>query len=137
MNALVTGGGGFIGSALVHELVKKGFKVTSFSRGDYPELREIGVVVKRGDLSDYKAVINACDGMDIIFHIAAKAGIWGSYKDYYITNVRGTENIVNACREKNIRWLIYTSSASVVFDGTDIKGSNESLPYSYRPLPKL
>ncbi len=134
MKALVTGGGGFIGSALVRELVKRGFNVTSFSRGDYPELKQIGVVVKRGDLCDRESVLNACDGVDIIFHVAAKAGIWGSYKDYYMTNVRGTENIVYACKKKKTKWLIYTSSASVVFDGSDIKGSNESLSYPHRPL---
>jgi len=134
MNALVTGGGGFIGSALVHELVKTGYNVTSFSRSDYPELREIGVAVKRGDLSDREAVLNSCEGIDIVFHVAAKAGYWGSYKDYYETNVRGTVNIINACREKKIKWLIFTSSASVIFGGTDIEGLDESLPYPSRPL---
>jgi len=134
MNALVTGGGGFIGSALVHELVCRGFSVTSFSRGDYPELRKLGVTLKCGDLSDIVAVLDACSGMDIVFHVAAKSGIWGSYQEYYSTNVLGTENIVRACREKKISWLIYTSSASVVFNGTDIEGSNESLPYPSRPL---
>lgn len=51
-----------------------------------------------------------------------------------MTNVIGTENIIYACREKKIKWLIYTSSASVVFDGTDIEGSNESMPYPSHPL---
>jgi nucleoside-diphosphate-sugar epimerase len=134
MKALVTGGGGFIGSALVHELVRRGISVTSFSRGDYPELRNVGVNLKRGDLTDIDAVLDACDGMDIVFHVAAKAGIWGSYKDYYSANVLGTENIVRACREKKTKWLIYTSSASVVFSGIDIEGSDESLPYPPRPL---
>jgi 2-alkyl-3-oxoalkanoate reductase len=134
MKALVTGGGGFIGFALVLELLKRGYSVTSFSRGDYPELRQMGVNVKRGDLCNGEVVLDACEGIDIIFHVAAKAGIWGSYKDYYNTNVRGTENIVHACREKKIKRLIYTSSASVVFDGTDICGSDESLPYPRRPL---
>jgi nucleoside-diphosphate-sugar epimerase len=134
MKALVTGGGGFIGSALVRELVKRGYNVTSFSRGDYPELSEAGAVVKRGDICDREAVLNACEGIDIVFHVAAKAGIWGSYNEYYNINVRGTENIIDACREKKIKWLIYTSSASVVFDRTDIEGSDESLPYPRRPL---
>ena len=134
MKALVTGGGGFIGSALVHELAGRGFSVTSFSRGDYPELHHIGVIMKRGDLTDIDSVLNACDGVDIVFHVAAKVGIWGSYKEYYSTNVLGTENIVRACLERNVKWLIYTSSASVVFDGTDIEGSDESLPYPSRPL---
>lgn len=134
MNALVTGGGGFIGSALARELIVKGFRVTSFSRGDYAELRKSGIILKRGDLSDWEAVSDACDGIDIIFHVAAKAGFWGPYKDYYLTNVIGTENIIKACFEKNVKWLIYTSSASVIFDRKDIKGADESLPYPARPI---
>jgi nucleoside-diphosphate-sugar epimerase len=134
MKALVTGGGGFIGSALVHELVKRGFRVTSFSRGDYPELRKNGVEVIRGDLCDINSVLNACESIDIVFHVAAKTGITGAYKDYYRTNVLGTENIVHACKVKNIKWLLFTSSASVVFDGNNIEGSDESLPYPFHPL---
>ena len=134
MRALVTGGGGFIGSALVRELVNMGFEVSSFSRGDYPVLRKNGVTVLRGDISDREAVLKACNNMDVVFHVAAKAGIWGSYRDYYETNVKGTENVVYACRQKRINWLVYTSSASVVFGGSDINGSDESLPYPPRPL---
>ncbi len=134
MHALVTGGGGFIGSALVKDLKKRGFGVTSFSRGDYPDLRNMGIVVKRGDISDAESVFDACEGIDIVFHVAAKAGIWGSYKDYFNTNVRGTENIIDACRRKNIRWLIFTSSASVVFDGNEVKGGDETLPYPQSPV---
>ncbi len=97
-------------------------------------MRKAGIIVKRGDISDREAVINACNNTDVVFHVAAKAGKWGSYKDYYETNVRGTENVVYACRQKKIKWLIYTSSASVVFGGSDINGSDESLPYPVRPL---
>jgi len=75
INALVTGGGGFIGSALVHALLKKGYKVTSFSRNNYPDLIKIGVKIIIGDLSDITSVLNACAGIDIVFHVAAKAGI--------------------------------------------------------------
>ena len=134
MNALVTGGGGFIGFALVNELVRRDFNVTSFSRGDYPELRKIGVNTKKGDLSDFRSVLQATGKTDILFHVAAKAGINGSYKEYYKTNVTGTENIINACKINKIKYLIYTSSASVVFDGKNIEGSDESLPYPAHPV---
>lgn len=134
MNALVTGGGGFIGFALVNELVSRDFNVTSFSRGDYPELRKMGVNTIRGDLSDFDSVLQATVKIDILFHVAAKAGINGAYSEYYKTNVTGTENIINACKINKIKYLIYTSSASVVFDGKDIEGSDESLPYPVRPV---
>ncbi|MBN2632455.1 MAG: NAD-dependent epimerase/dehydratase family protein [Bacteroidales bacterium] len=134
MNALVTGGGGFIGYALVQELVRRGFRVTSFSRNNYPALKRIGVDIIRGDLADAGSVIKACENIDIIFHVAAKAGICGSYRDYYRTNAEGTGNIIHACKINKIKYLIYTSSASVVFDGNDIEGADESLPYPKKPL---
>jgi nucleoside-diphosphate-sugar epimerase len=134
MNVLVTGGGGFIGSALAKELLKRGYGITSFSRKDYPELRRIGIEVKRGDIADPDSVLRACKGIDIVFHVAAKAGMWGSFQDYFNTNVRGTENIINACRKNNIRWLVYTSSASVVFGGTEIRGGDESMAYPRSPV---
>ena len=134
MNALITGGGGFIGSALARELKKMGFTITIFCRGDYPELKSMGAKIKRGDISDRGAVSDACEKIDIVFHVAAKAGMWGSYKDYFNTNVTGTENIVNACRRNRIKWLVFTSSASVVFDGKEIRGGDESLPYPGSPV---
>jgi 2-alkyl-3-oxoalkanoate reductase len=134
MKAFITGGGGFIGYALVCELVRRGYRVTSFSRNDYPALREIGVDIKRGDISDTNAILKACEHMDIIFHVAAKAGASGYYRDYFRTNVTGTSNIIHACKINKIKYLVYTSSASVVFDGSNIEGSDESLPYPARPL---
>jgi len=134
MKAFITGGGGFIGYALACELVKKGFKVTSFSRNDYPALREIGVDINRGDITDANSVLKACENMDIIFHVAAKAGTSGVYREYYTANIAGTENIIHACKVNKIKYLIYTSSASVVFNGKNIEGSDESLPYPERPV---
>jgi len=134
MKALVTGGGGFIGSALTHALLKKGCDVTSFSRGDYPGLRESGIRTLRGDLSDLNIVMESTENVDSVFHVAAKAGISGCYSDYYSTNVTGTANIIKACRKNNVKYLIYTSSASVVFNGADINGTDESLPYPVNPL---
>lgn len=129
MKALVTGGGGFLGKAIVSRLIGGGNEVISFSRGDYPELRRLGVVVAGGDITDADAVVSAAKGCDVVFHVAAKAGIWGPYKEYYSTNVKGTENVIEACKVHRIRRLIYTSSPSVVFSGGDMEGVDESVPY--------
>ncbi|UFS70036.1 NAD-dependent epimerase/dehydratase family protein [Geomonas sp. RF6] len=129
MKALVTGGGGFLGNAIVRQLVARGDAVRSFSRGDYPELATIGAEQVRGDISDADAVARAARGCDVVFHVAAKAGIWGEFDEYYRANVTGTENVVAACKKEGIGRLVYTSSPSVVFDGTDVEGGNESLPY--------
>ena len=80
MKALVTGGGGFLGGAIVRLLRERGDTVRSFSRGDYPELARLGVDQARGDLADREAVVRAAEGCDIVFHVAAKAGIWGSVR---------------------------------------------------------
>lgn len=139
MHALVTGGGGFLGGALVRRLVARGARVRSFSRGDYPELRQLGVEVIQGDLTDAEAVRRAAVGCDIVFHVAAKAGVWGPYQDYYRANVIGTEHVLAACRRQRIRRLVYTSSPSVVFDGRDMEGVNEAAPYPahyHAPYPQ-
>ena len=71
---LVTGGGGFLGSAIVKRLVKRGDRVMSFSRRFYSALAEIGVEQIRGDISDVAAVEQACRKADLVFHVAAKPG---------------------------------------------------------------
>ena len=132
MKVLVTGGGGFLGGAIVRMLVARGDEVLSFSRGEYPALAALGVTQVRGSVSDREAVRAAAKGCELVFHVAAKAGIWGSYHDYHQANVVGTRNVVDACRSNGINRLVYTSSPSVVFDGCDIKGGDESLPYPTR-----
>lgn len=129
MKALVTGGGGFLGGALVRALLKRGDVVRSFSRGDYPQLRKAGVETMRGDLAHSAAVEEAVKGCDIVFHAAGKPGLWGRYADYYQANVEGTRSVISACRKHGINRLVYTSSPSVVFAGQDIEGQDESLPY--------
>jgi nucleoside-diphosphate-sugar epimerase len=130
VKALVTGGGGFLGGAIVRQLVARGAKVRAFSRRDYPALQALGVEQRMGDLADARAVAAAAEGCDIVFHAAAKAGIWGLYEEYHRANVTGTENIIAACRKCGIKRLVHTSSPSVVFDGEDMEGVDESVPYA-------
>jgi len=127
---LVTGGGGFLGSSIVRMLLGKGIAVRSLQRSDSPDLKKLGVEIIRGDISDRDTVINAAEGCDVIFHVAARAGVWGDYDDYYQCNVTGTKNIIAACKAHNIQKLIYTSSPSIVFAGEDEDNINESTPYA-------
>lgn len=129
MKALVTGGGGFLGKAIVTLLRARGDEVRSFSRNPHPGLAEMGVEHCRGELSDADAVKRAVEGCDIVFHVAAKAGVWGPYDEFYKANVLGTKHVLAACRQHGIKRLVYTSSPSVVFDGTDMEGVDESVPY--------
>ena len=66
----------------------------------------------------------------MVFHAAAKAGLWGRAVDFFNANVLGTDNVIRACQKAGIARLVYTSSPSVVFDGRDMEGVNESVPYA-------
>lgn len=132
MKALITGGGGFLGSAITRMLIQSNIEVRNFSRHMYPWLAEIGVEQVQGDLIDGEAVERAVAGVDIVYHVAAKVGAWGAYSEFYATNVLGTKNIVSACRKLGIEHLVYTSSPSVVFQGKDLENADESVPYAKR-----
>jgi len=129
MKVLVTGGGGFLGKALVRKLLDRGWAVNALNRGDYPELAEWGVETFQGDIADYDSVYRAAKGCDVVIHTAANAGVWGPYEDYLRPNVLGTKNVIDACKQLEIRKLVYTSSPSVVFAGVDQEGIDESTPY--------
>lgn len=139
---LVTGGSGFLGTAICRLLKQKGYEVVSFSRKTYEHLSKIGVTCFQGDISspvDLEKAMRGCEG---VIHTAAKVGTWGPKKDYYDINVQGTENVIKAAQKQRVRRLVYTSSPSVVFAGTDICGANESLPYAksylaYYPQSKM
>ncbi|MBI2191692.1 MAG: NAD-dependent epimerase/dehydratase family protein [Planctomycetes bacterium] len=132
MKILVTGGGGFLGAAIVGRLKERGAEVRSFSRGEHAELAALGVEHRRGDLADPAAVATAAEGCELVYHVAGKPGIWGPYADYYRANVLGTQNVLEACRQQRIHRLVYTSSPSVIFDGRDQENADESVPYPKR-----
>ena len=129
MKILVTGGGGFVGGYVIERLLARGYAVRSIGRSSQPQLEAQGVEVVCGDLTDAPAVSAACEGVDAVFHVAARAGVWGSWESYYQPNVIGTRNVVAACQQQGVERLIYTSTPSVVFTGQPIRGGDESLPY--------
>jgi len=130
LRALVTGGGGFLGRHLVAALLERGDRVVAYSRGVYPELAERGVECARGDLGDRAALARACAGVDAVFHVAAKAGIWGDEREYVRTNVDGTQNVIEACRAAGVPRLVFTGSPSACFDGRDHRMAGNDLPYA-------
>jgi len=134
MKVLVTGGGGFLGSAIVARLLDAGYEVHTLARSDYPALRERGAETHQGDIAHYASVDQAARGCDAIVHAAAKAGVWGPYIEYYDTNVVGTQNVINACKRHGISKLVHTSTPSVAFHGTDQEGVDERTPYPTKYL---
>lgn len=131
---LVTGGGGFIGLALTRALCRQGVEVVVFGRHHYPKAQAAGAKCLQGDICDLQAVKQAVSGCDTVFHVAAKAGIWGPLSAYFSTNVQGTVNVIAACKKQDVRHLVYTSTPSVVFDGQNLEGADETTPYAQKPL---
>jgi 2-alkyl-3-oxoalkanoate reductase len=127
-SALVTGGTGFLGRRLVDRLTAQGRKVAVLSRTPAPDLALRGVRFIRASLEDSAAVEAACAGFGTVFHAAAKVGIWGRADDYFRANVLGTRAIIAGCRRHGVRRLVYTSTPSVVYNGRDLSGVDESLP---------
>jgi len=127
----VIGGSGFLGRYLLEALQERGCsRLISLSRHRDPALEAMGVTLVQGDLRNPESVENACRKATIVFHTAAKAGVWGSYREYYDINVGGTATVLAACRRFGITRLVYTSSPSVAYSPTrDIAGDDESLPY--------
>ncbi|WP_299008348.1 NAD-dependent epimerase/dehydratase family protein [uncultured Shewanella sp.] len=126
----VTGAGGFLGRAICERLIAVGISVIGFARGCYPELEALGVTMIQGDIIDKVALKSAMQDCDLVFHVASKAGVWGSRESYFNANVLGAENVIAACRESTISTLVYTSTPSVTFSGADEVNIDETAPYA-------
>lgn len=134
MKALVTGAGGFLGLYVAEQLVARGDQVRAYCRGRYATLDALGVETVQGDLRDARAVAAACEGVDVVFHVAGVAGVWGHWDYYYGVNTLGTRHVIDGCRRHGVGRLVYTSSPSVTFDGSPQRGVDESAPYPSRWL---
>ena len=133
MHVLVTGGGGFLGTAICTMLRARGERVRSVSRGDYPHLERLGVEHLRGDLAEPGVAEVAVQGVDAVIHTAALAGIWGDEARYVSANVVATERLLAAVRAAGIRRFVYTSTPSVVQTDGDCEGGDSSTPYAPAP----
>ena len=137
MRALVTGGGGFLGGAVLRALVARGDFAASISRGAYPALKEQGIPAIQADLGDGPAGIARAmleHGIDTVFHCAARPGVFGAAAPYEHANVLATQNVVAACFGVGVPRLVFTSSPSVVFDGTGHRNAGRDLPYPSKYL---
>ncbi|HHO49746.1 MAG TPA: NAD-dependent epimerase/dehydratase family protein [Deltaproteobacteria bacterium] len=127
-SVLVTGGGGFLGRRVVELLLQQGHQVRFLARSRYPEVEALGAEGRIVDLCDATAVEAACEGIEIVHHVASKAGYWGERAEFEAINVEGTQHVIEACRAQGIRSLIYTSTPSVIGYEHDAEGI-ESAPY--------
>ncbi len=140
LKTLVTGAAGFLGRNIVQMLLARGEQVRALCRAQPPELISLAdgypdrLEIVIGDVRDAGSVDRALEAVDVVFHVAGVAGLWGPRDYYQSVNVGGTQNVVEASRRRGVGRLIYTSSPSVVFTDGDQCGADESLPYTQRWL---
>jgi UDP-glucose 4-epimerase len=136
--ACVTGGAGFIGSKLVRSLLDRGIDVRVLDdlsvgrRENVPDGAELIV----GDILEREQVLQAVDGVDVVFHLAARVAIRSSF-DYVVedtrVNVCGTASVMDAARRAgSVKKVVFTSSMAVYADSPKPDHLAES--YETRPI---
>jgi len=139
MKALVTGGGGFVGSALCRRLQALGHDVTSLGRRPHPALAAEGIRTVVCDLSQPTATGDLAGhlaghlaGVECVFHTAAHVKMWGPREAFVRGNITATENVIAACRAAGVANLVFTSSPSVVATDHHLRNIDESAAYPAR-----
>ena len=129
---LVVGGTGFLGRNLVEDLLSAGYRVSVF------DIRQAvcddRVTFFQGDVCSLPDICNAMQECDTVFHCASPPPSLGNRDLFYQVNVTGTNTLISACRDTGVKRLVLTSSASVVYNGVDLKAGNEELPYTTSPI---
>src|SRR4030043_955488 len=116
MKALVTGGTGCVGSALVERLIERGYGVRALVRktSDLSHLKTTGAELVFGDVQDYESLPPAVNGVDIVFHAAAKVTPgWGTWEEFERTIVTGTQNLLEASVKARVPRFLQVSSYTV------------------------
>ncbi len=133
MRAFVTGGNGFVGSAVVRRLLDEGADVRVLVRrgGDTRLLDGLPVEIVTGDLGDVEALKRGCDGCDEVYHVAALYTFWGHpWEEFVATNVDGTRNALRAAWEAGAARIVYTSSIATLGQPADGSAGDEETPVS-------
>jgi len=125
---LITGGGGFLGRAIAVRCLQRGWRVRATGRSAQPDLAASGIEFLPGDIADPDHLRAAARGCEAVFHVAAKAGVWGPSAEYERANIAGTQSVIDACRAEGVAHLVHTSTPSVVFNRGPFRGADESLP---------
>jgi nucleoside-diphosphate-sugar epimerase len=139
VKALVTGGGGFIGSNLVRSLLERGDDVRvldNFSTGNRANLEGLDVEVIEGELRSYERVHNAVRGTEVVFHLGALGSVPRSVQDPLTSsavNIEGTLNVLLAARDEGVRRVVYSSSSSVYGPRRELPVSEDLPPDPISP----
>lgn len=122
--ALVTGGTGLLGSHIAEQLRQQGWNVRALCRAGSRTgfLEGIGVTIVPGDLTDRHALREACEGVDVVYHAAARVGDWGPWDDFVRISIDGTQNLLDVCAAAGVKRFLHISSISV-YGHVDGEGS--------------
>jgi dihydroflavonol-4-reductase len=134
---LVTGATGFIGSAIARCLIRAGFGVRVLVRPDSPRdnLEGLDVEPATGDVRDRASLDRAVRDCRGVFHAAADYRMWARHpSEIYITNVRGTRNVVLAAARAGVQRVVYTSSVATLGANGDGTPADEETPANYRDM---
>ncbi len=128
--AFVTGGSGFVGGALIERLRAEGWDVRALARSEAAadKVRERGAEPLPGDLEDEARLLAAAGGAEIAFHAAAKVEDWGDPEEFERLNVKGTENVIAACRQAGVRRLVHVGTEAALMAGQPLVGVDEDAP---------
>jgi dihydroflavonol-4-reductase len=117
LETLITGATGFVGSAVLRQLIAAGHSVRALVRpnSDRRNLSGLPVEIFVGDLTDPSSLDRALSGCSALFHVAADYRLWVPRPDdIYAANVEGTRNIMRAAGERGVRRIVYTSSVALL-----------------------
>ena len=136
MNILITGAAGFIGFHLTKELARKGHKIRGLllPQEDGQALEALGVEIFRGDLIQADSLAGVADGIDLVFHLAARTLDWGTRKQFEMVTVDGTCNLLEAS-EGHVSRFVYCSSIAALGFGRAQAGLNEDAPRKICGIP--
>ncbi|HYM57361.1 MAG TPA: NAD-dependent epimerase/dehydratase family protein [Solirubrobacteraceae bacterium] len=128
--AFVTGGSGFIGGALIERLRSEGWDVRALARSERAagRVRELGAEPVTGDLDDLGSLRAGAEGCEVAFHAAAKVEDWGDPADFERLNVRGTANVIAACRDAGVRRLVHVGTEAALMAGQPLVAVDEDVP---------
>ncbi len=115
MKALVTGATGFIGSHVVDRLLEREDEVRALVRrsSDVSYLKERGVELVSGDITDADSLPAAVAGVDVVYHAAAMVSDWGPWRDYETVTIGGTRNVLEAAARAGVPRFVHVSTDSV------------------------
>jgi dihydroflavonol-4-reductase len=137
MKAFVTGGTGFVGSAVVRKLLADGHKVRALVRtgANTRMLDGLPVECVSGDLSNISALQNAMAGCDWVFHVAALYAYWGyTWDEFYQSNVEGTRHVLEAAFGSGVKRIVHTSSIASLGIPQDGTPGNEDTPVTIKDM---